>query len=612
MKVLSLFDGIASGLHVLKKLGIQVDTYYASEIDEKAVKVAMHNHPEIVQVGDITKLNGDDFSDVDLILAGSPCFVKGTKVITKNRYKNIEDVVVGDEVLTHKNRFRKVIRVGGDPNKELFEIRAQGMKPTKVTGNHPYYVRQMNRKMVDGKNTRLFSDPIWKNAKDLDKGDFIGLPIMNTSENPRNLSEEDCWLIGRYIADGHYTNHPRRGRKDSKQYNVIYSIGSAKLGEFTDNVNRHFTSHPHSKSVHRCIISSKEFVNMLIDMEVGKGAANKRIPMEILHLPKPLLEKVIDGYISGDGSYRKSTDSYRANSVSEELILTLSLAIAKVYHTNSGYEYTKTPDTCVIEGRTVNQKDYYVTSYRKEMRKQSNAKVIDDMIWLPIKNVTNLEIQDDVFNIEVDEDNSYTANNIVVHNCQGFSMAGKQLAFDDPRSKLFFEFTRLLKEINPKYFFLENNRMKQEFLDVIDNEVGLTSVKINSADISHQNRVRHYWTNIPDVPTITKNTELNLSQIIGEYEGIWVYPRGYNSGGVKGYKGKCPCITTSSWEHNFLKVIDGEKVKFTPEEIEQVQGLPIGYTSILSPAQRYKKIGNGWSIPVIEHFFNALRNDLEN
>ena len=92
--------------------------------------------------------------------------------------------------------------------------------------------------------------------------------------------------------------------------------------------------------------------------------------------------------------------------------------------------------------------------------------------------------------------------------CQGFSFAGKQLAFDDPRSSLFFEFVRLLKEIKPKYFLLENVNMKKEFLDVISEQVsacypelpfGIERIKINSALVSAQNRVRWYWTNIPGI-----------------------------------------------------------------------------------------------------------------
>jgi len=98
--------------------------------------------------------------------------------------------------------------------------------------------------------------------------------------------------------------------------------------------------------------------------------------------------------------------------------------------------------------------------------------------------------------------------------CQGFSFAGKQLAFDDPRSALFFEFIRLLKEIKPKYFLLENVKMKQQFQDVITEQVSacypdfeggdlfgsqIKPILINSALLSAQNRQRLYWTNIPNI-----------------------------------------------------------------------------------------------------------------
>ena len=83
--------------------------------------------------------------------------------------------------------------------------------------------------------------------------------------------------------------------------------------------------------------------------------------------------------------------------------------------------------------------------------------------------------------------------------CQGFSFAGKQLAFDDPRSALFFEFVRCVEELKPKYFLLENVRMKKEYLDVISEYMGVEPIMINSALVSAQNRVRFYWTNIPGI-----------------------------------------------------------------------------------------------------------------
>jgi len=83
--------------------------------------------------------------------------------------------------------------------------------------------------------------------------------------------------------------------------------------------------------------------------------------------------------------------------------------------------------------------------------------------------------------------------------CQGFSFAGKQLNFEDPRSALFFEYVRILKETKPKYFLLENVRMKQEYQDVISEHLGVKPVMINSSLVSAQNRVRLYWTNIPGI-----------------------------------------------------------------------------------------------------------------
>jgi DNA (cytosine-5)-methyltransferase 3A len=84
--------------------------------------------------------------------------------------------------------------------------------------------------------------------------------------------------------------------------------------------------------------------------------------------------------------------------------------------------------------------------------------------------------------------------------CQGFSFAGKQLNFNDPRSALFFEFVRLLKETNPKYFLLENVRMKIEYQDVITKHLNwIEPIAINSSLVSAQNRNRLYWTNIPNV-----------------------------------------------------------------------------------------------------------------
>jgi len=103
--------------------------------------------------------------------------------------------------------------------------------------------------------------------------------------------------------------------------------------------------------------------------------------------------------------------------------------------------------------------------------------------------------------------------------CQGFSFAGKQLNFDDPRSSLFFEFVRILKEVTPKYFLLENVRMKQEYQDVISEQLGVKPIMINSRLVSAQNRVRLYWTNIPNIEQ-PNDKEIYLKDILQPEEEV--------------------------------------------------------------------------------------------
>lgn len=135
--------------------------------------------------------------------------------------------------------------------------------------------------------------------------------------------------------------------------------------------------------------------------------------------------------------------------------------------------------------------------------------------------------------------------------CQGFSFAGKQLAFDDKRSALFFRFVEILehvKSVNPNVkFLLENVRMKKEFEVVISRLLNVKPVLINSALVSAQNRKRLYWANW----TITQAEDKGvlLKDIIqGDEYSIVQISRGKNKGGI--HKDKSPTLTTNSWEHN--------------------------------------------------------------
>ena len=181
--------------------------------------------------------------------------------------------------------------------------------------------------------------------------------------------------------------------------------------------------------------------------------------------------------------------------------------------------------------------------------------------------------------------------------CQGFSFAGKQLNFDDPRSQLFFEYVRLLKALKPKYFLLENVKMKKESMDVISEYLGVEPVAINSNLVSAQNRYRLYWTNIPfDGLPFDKGIMLKdiLEDGITDREKAHCIDANYFKGGnLKSYFEK----------HRRQLVFSADAPdawrKLTPRECERLQTVPEGYTNHVSNTQRYKMLGNGWTEDVI-------------
>lgn len=145
--------------------------------------------------------------------------------------------------------------------------------------------------------------------------------------------------------------------------------------------------------------------------------------------------------------------------------------------------------------------------------------------------------------------------------CQGFSFAGKQLNFEDPRSKLFFEYVRLLRECKPKYFLLENVKMKKEYEGIITEHLGVEPILINSSLVSAQNRKRLYWTNIPGVDQ-PQDKGILLRDIIHEAEMLNVdlpdfnlnpSRKGMNGIAISANKPKAPTVTTNKGEgHKIL------------------------------------------------------------
>jgi DNA (cytosine-5)-methyltransferase 3A len=254
--------------------------------------------------------------------------------------------------------------------------------------------------------------------------------------------------------------------------------------------------------------------------------------------------------------------------------------------------------------------------------------------------------------------------------CQGFSFAGKQLNFNDPRSTLFFEYVDILGFIrlnNPGVkFLLENVQMKKAYRDIISSYLGVEPIKINSALVSAQNRERLYWTNIEGIAQ-PEDKNILLKDIIlddvypVELDGLRGKKGGFGEGYVRVYLDKSTTLRTPSgggkpslvmkslihtekaieymkretkdgrthWDFkhhsdirnpksaavvaNFFKGVPYNVLKswdcirkFHPIECERLQTVPDNYTEGVSNTQRYKMLGNGWTVDIITHILNFL------
>ena len=248
--------------------------------------------------------------------------------------------------------------------------------------------------------------------------------------------------------------------------------------------------------------------------------------------------------------------------------------------------------------------------------------------------------------------------------CQDLSFAGKGKGLKGDRSSLFYQYVRLLKECKPKYFLLENVRMKQEYQDIISDLLGVQPIKINSALLSAQNRVRLYWTNIPNVTQpedkgiLLKDILLDdaeepmLSNIYGGFKekkprvhtDKSVTIRAASGGGaipsikLKQHinnesvtkQGKSYALTASyykavAWnsvqkkQRTMIPVELSDKkdpntyngIKYrllNPIEVERLQSIPSGYTSGVSNTQRYRMLGNSFTASIIAHLFKGLKD----
>ena len=467
LKSLDLFSGIGGLTHALSGLACPVSYCEKDPVAvcvlEKLMKQGKLPRAPINR--DVCTLKGAPLKGkVDLIVGGVPCFVAGTLVNTYDGLKPIEAVRDEDMVLSHTGTWRRIQELQRTlipPGCTLYHIDNKYHHcPVTCTEEHPFYARVHGNK------------PEFVAAKDLTPKHFVGMPIDTRSEIPTfhmdmphgrtktTVLDEPShwWMMGYYLGNGR-TTHSRGGTR--LNYAIVFAVAHKHEDIIAKKLMQalRVTKGEVNQGCTKYCASSKAWWTILQDF--GKYAHGKKVPDWVMAAPIHLLTHFFEGYMAADGSKRSTRSgaiNWRMGTVSVDIALGMQRVTAKLGKIFSVKKYTKKP-TAYILGRKIKQRDSFeISGIMGDLQRTRRATIEDGYVWYPIQDITTTPTTEDqwVYNFEIETDNSYCVYNRAVHNCVGFSSAGKHAGFDNEQSGLYKHVVRLVREIQPPFLFLEN------------------------------------------------------------------------------------------------------------------------------------------------------------
>lgn len=466
---ISLFSGAGGDSLGLKQAGYTVAAF--SEFKKPAINTHLAEFPlsrllNCPETGstDIIKIPDETFEqysgNVDVIFSGFPCFPADTLVLTSGGYKEIQKVLISDTLLTHKGVFQAIKNLQQKTySGRLYELKLKyNSEIITATEEHPFYVRTMSSKQGtaqgitqsitqsitrsnSSKKINIFGKPQWKKACDLSLNDFYGMAINRQSILPEVLNDVDQWF-----TMGYFIGTSRYGGWIHNDNTVCFNFNSGGDSGVIDRINRVLPlARNFGGLIYKCVDARwcsilKGFINTS-DTSIRRG---KLIPEWVQDGPIEYVKAFIDGYLA---TFTNKGDDYLITTMSYNIaygLQRLYLKLGKLIYIDK------------IKGGDLLQYNVYLLQIADNST--GSSFIEDDYVWWEPLSITTRSANEDgeiVYNFEVKTDNSYTVCNTLVHNCQGFSNAGKKRA-DDPRNELVHEFVRAVQITKPRYIIGEN------------------------------------------------------------------------------------------------------------------------------------------------------------
>ena len=328
------------------------------------------------------------------------CFATGTLVLTKRGYIPIEELIVGeDETLTHTGNWRKIIaKAMTKENADVVQTKAVGVPNLISTPCHKLYAKKSYGSRPKDNLDKV--DAAWVEAKDCENHYLCSkLP----PEMESLLTENEWWIIGRWLADGHM---------DVREHQYFVSVGNHKLEEFKKHAEQYIGATVDKGTCTQIgLINLSDNVRDILS-KCGKGAENKVLPVEAISLNKKLSQALYNGYTSGDG-FLVEDGKEVFTSISRALLLGMAIVVRRAYGKSAAVYSGRPERESAIEGRVVHCKQEWIMT----VFPSNSFNYINELEeWKKVKEVVEAG-KSDVWSIQVEEDASYTAEGCVVKNC---------------------------------------------------------------------------------------------------------------------------------------------------------------------------------------------------
>jgi len=359
------------------------------------------------------------------------CIAEDQNVLTKKGWKVIQDVQIGDEVWTHKNRWRKVLNVFDNGYADCVKIVGQGIDGLIATENHKLYTRTRKRK------GGLFEDSKWITSEQIIKNKNyqtswaspVFAPDPDLAPSMEKLSSSSVidntndhvwlWLYGLFIAEGYTTDFKHGHSRHRRAYWCLHDDEAPYVASLLESLGLK-TSYDSGKGKSTKVCVQNASVAQWLKDEAGSLANNKGIARWVYGLDNHARQQVLNGLNYGDGSFSETRTRWEYFTVSHKLALDVKLLAQSLdYVANIRYV---PPHLGEIEGRVINCAEGWTVQMRKlsEYKLPQTFKLNDNLFWSPIEAIEQLETYH-VYDLEVEEDHSYVVEGIIVSNCHGVS-----------------------------------------------------------------------------------------------------------------------------------------------------------------------------------------------